>query len=216
MVVRAFMSSKYTLDGTPENQKCDHLIHAIPYGSNSDTAPFSFDQDQEDVLSQLVYEPYWTTFVKMSELEFGERYYPVLFPSSAGLTYQEFEGVGEPIGLFKQLQVSPYVSVYSWHKPPLPEGFSNADINALTDQYLGWLNLNEDEDGNPIPLEIEANFEWSAYFPHVITEAIDNGWFQDLENLQGYRKTYFTGGYRTMDTIESVVRSAEDIIDRFF
>ena len=86
----------------------------------------------------------------------------------------------------------------------------------MTSEYLDSLNLNKDEDGNPIPIEIAATFEWDHYFPHVNTEAIDNGWFQDLEDLQGYRRTYFTGGYRTMELIETVIRSSYDIIDRYF
>lgn len=206
---------KYNLDGDSQTQKCDYLIHAIPYGSKSDITSFGFGQHQMDVLSQLVYEPYWTAFAKISEVEFRERYYPVLFPSATGLMYHEFEGVGEPVGIFKQFPTTSYASLYSWHKPPLPEGFSGTEVSAQIGKYLGWIGLNKDENGTNIPIEIEAVFEWT-YFPHVNTDAIDSGWFQELEDLQGYRGTYYTGGYRTMDTIESVVRSANDIVDRFF
>jgi hypothetical protein len=198
--------------GKSQTKKCDQLIHAIPYNLEED-GRFGFDQEQQAVLHDIIVEPYYTSYVKMTELKFGERYYPLIHGESN--KFGEFKGVGEPISGFKQDNLTRYTNVYSWHRNPKPADFSTAQVKGLVNQYLEFLCLDRDEAGECTPLEVEAIFPW-RYFAHVNSSSIQAGWFTRLEDLQGQRNTYFTGSARSFEIIEMVVRSAYDIVDRFF
>jgi hypothetical protein len=198
--------------GKSQTKKCDQLIHAIPYNLEED-GRFGFDQEQQAVLHDIIVEPFYTSYVKMTELKFGERYYPLIHGESN--SFGEFKGVGEPISGFKQDNLTRYTNVYSWHRNPKPADFSTAQVKGLVNQYLEFLCLDRDEAGECTPLEVEAIFPW-RYFAHVNSSSIQAGWFTRLEDLQGQRNTYFTGSARSFEIIEMVVRSAYDIVDRFF
>ena len=52
-------------------------------------------------------------------------------------------------------------------------------------------------------------------FPRFTMDSVANGVFESLENLQGYRKTYWTSSVRYFESMEHVVASAYDIVDRY-
>lgn len=54
------------------------------------------------------------------------------------------------------------------------------------------------------------------YFAHFTVDTLTATAFSQLEALQGRRGTYYTSSLRSFETQEAVVRSARDIVDRYF
>jgi hypothetical protein len=57
--------------------------------------------------------------------------------------------------------------------------------------------------------------DW-AYFPHVPDAALADGYYDELEALQGQRSTYLTGGLPAFETVEHVVEYSHGLVERFF
>ena len=55
-----------------------------------------------------------------------------------------------------------------------------------------------------------------AYFPHVPDAALANGYYDELEALQGQRSTYLAGGLPAFETVEHVVEYSHALVDRYF
>ena len=54
------------------------------------------------------------------------------------------------------------------------------------------------------------------YFPHVKSETLSSGFFDDVEALQGDQNTYYLGEALSFSDVEHVVEFSFDIIDRYF
>lgn len=54
------------------------------------------------------------------------------------------------------------------------------------------------------------------YFPHVGSDAMAGGFYDDLENLQGSNHTYYAGEIMTFATIEHCARYSRHLVERFF
>ena len=59
-------------------------------------------------------------------------------------------------------------------------------------------------------------FVKTDYFPHFDVEQLKNGWYTKYNALQGKQKTYYTSGLNGFETVEFVIRSANDLVDSFF
>ncbi|KXS17675.1 hypothetical protein M427DRAFT_243628 [Gonapodya prolifera JEL478] len=63
--------------------------------------------------------------------------------------------------------------------------------------------------------DVEDVVAWD-YFPHVDSQAIKGGWFNQFESLQGHRRTYYTSSVRFFENVEASFQSAFDLVDRYF
>lgn len=63
--------------------------------------------------------------------------------------------------------------------------------------------------------KIEVIKHWK-YFPHVSSEAMRAGYFDQLENLQGQRNTYYAGEVMNFSTVGLTAEYAERLVKRFF
>jgi hypothetical protein len=54
------------------------------------------------------------------------------------------------------------------------------------------------------------------YFPHVDSDAMAGGFYEDLEALQGSNHTYYAGEVMTFATIEHCARYSRRLVERFF
>ena len=62
---------------------------------------------------------------------------------------------------------------------------------------------------------VETQKQW-AYFPHVSAEALRQGYYDELEDLQGSQNTYYTGGLLAFEVVENVVAYSHALVQRFF
>lgn len=63
--------------------------------------------------------------------------------------------------------------------------------------------------------------EWSTYdrwpyFQHVTAENMKEGFYDKLENLQGYRNTYYSGGLMNFELVEQIIAYNRHLIGKYF
>jgi hypothetical protein len=63
--------------------------------------------------------------------------------------------------------------------------------------------------------KVETQIKW-PYFPHVSAEALRQGYYDELEDLQGTQNTYYTGGLLAFEVVENVVAYSHALVQRFF
>ncbi|MGB5490732.1 MAG: hypothetical protein WBM76_07905, partial [Woeseiaceae bacterium] len=57
--------------------------------------------------------------------------------------------------------------------------------------------------------------DW-AYFPHVPVEAVDNGFYTELDGLQGTNKTFYCGGLLAFELVETIAEHADSLVQTHF
>ncbi|MCB9674083.1 MAG: FAD-dependent oxidoreductase [Alphaproteobacteria bacterium] len=63
--------------------------------------------------------------------------------------------------------------------------------------------------------EFLVTHHW-RYFPHVATDAMQAGFYDDLDELQGRWRTFYTGELLSFPLVELVARNSQTLVDRFF
>nr|WP_298135994.1 FAD-dependent oxidoreductase [uncultured Pseudomonas sp.] len=63
--------------------------------------------------------------------------------------------------------------------------------------------------------ELKLRQEWD-YFPRVSSAALQNGFFQQVEALQGIAKVFYVGSSLSFETVEHSARYAEALVTRYF
>ncbi|MEH2195503.1 MAG: FAD-dependent oxidoreductase [Nostoc sp.] len=54
------------------------------------------------------------------------------------------------------------------------------------------------------------------YFPHVTSEAMQAGFYDRLEAMQGQRKTFYVGGLLNFELVETIVEYAKSLVEKNF
>jgi len=60
------------------------------------------------------------------------------------------------------------------------------------------------------------HYEQWPYFGHVSAAEMAKGFFRDLDQMQGYRNTYWVGGATNFELVEVIVRSAKALVEKHF
>jgi len=99
------------------------------------------------------------------------------------------------------------------------------DSNLLVFYMLGKGGLGADEmadrvardlaSGGAVVRKVHRSDRWH-YFPHVATEDIVGGFYRDFEDLQGTRRTWYTGELLAFPTVEHVVGYSQRLVDDHF
>jgi hypothetical protein len=61
----------------------------------------------------------------------------------------------------------------------------------------------------------ESYMQW-PYFSHVEVDQMRDGWFADLERLQGRSRTFWVGGAASFEAVEPIVRYSKHLVERHF
>jgi len=70
-------------------------------------------------------------------------------------------------------------------------------------------------DYDPDMYDIAVYNKWS-YFPHVKPEAMQNGFYNKVDGLQGDQKLFYTGGAFNFELVENSMKNAADLVDKHF
>jgi hypothetical protein len=54
------------------------------------------------------------------------------------------------------------------------------------------------------------------YFPHITSRAMGEGWFDQVESMQGEQATYYTGAQLDLDIVEGAVSFSKALVRRHF
>lgn len=57
--------------------------------------------------------------------------------------------------------------------------------------------------------------EW-PYFPHVDSQAMQDGFYDRLEAMQGQHKTFYVGGLMNFELVETIVEYSKALVKRYF
>lgn len=116
---------------------------------------------------------------------------------------QQFEGV-------------PLVTFYT----PLPARLASAaptrdedgddDVLEGVRALAGQLGLSLKDPDEPFSTD-----QW-PYFPHVGVEDFEDGWYDELEGLQGTRSTFYNGGVMCFELIEPIVEYSQALVRAHF
>lgn len=68
----------------------------------------------------------------------------------------------------------------------------------------------------PVDLKTCRHMQHWHYFPHVTQQALQTGYYNRFEALQGTRRTYYTGSFMTFETVEHVVNYSWHLVGRHF
>lgn len=104
-----------------------------------------------------------------------------------------------------------------------------ANRNPATPLYLGWQLARRGADSDALQALLAADVaaqggrlehvalrqEWD-YFPHVDCAALQAGFFERLEALQGRDGVYYVGGTLNFETVEHSARHARAVMRRHF
>ncbi|BBA87837.1 MULTISPECIES: hypothetical protein [Mycobacterium] len=57
---------------------------------------------------------------------------------------------------------------------------------------------------------------WPKFFPHVSQSAIANGFYDDLESLQGQGDIFYLGGAPGFESLEHTITYSYGLVDQHF
>lgn len=173
----------------------DKLFVACPL----DTALEFLDSSEEEerLFSQIQYNDYFVTVAKLQGAPDISTYvYPYARQFTPGQPTVYYPPVQGDDGLF---------TFYAYGGPGITEEIVRANIvSALaSDELAGSV------------AEFLHTEHW-RYFPHVTSEVMRGGWYDDVERMQGKFHTYYTGEVLSFTLVELVANYSADLVRRFF
>lgn len=105
------------------------------------------------------------------------------------------------------------------------KNFDNVDYAVVFQYALPDSNRTDEDIFAKIPDDMKSygvvkgdieNFNRWEYSPAVNPTEIRNGFYEDLEALQGYRGTFYAGGLLNSETVENVMLYSKKLVDTHF
>ena len=189
-IVRAEGVAPIRVTAGGREERCDRVILALPL----DDALGVIDASAAEraLFSRIRHVRYLTTVVEgrgIKPVSYGDH----LTPDTIGhLNYVVEAHPGRPIYQLYQM---------------LPDGMGKGEALALARHDLQRI-------GGRIT-RLVAQKEW-RYFPHVPTADLLDGYYDNLENLQGQRGTYYVGGLLSFETAEHAAAYSTTLVARSF
>lgn len=185
----------------------DYLIVAVPLTFNivselfrdkySGGKPCSLTDQEKRLFSKVVTNPYCMTTYIIEELSLKRRLINVL----------PVQDIGYPYVVTQQFPGNPLVSFYSRtteNNVPDREGILEEAENLIV--KLG---------GDITKAKLHTHDRWT-YFPHVPVLAFKEGFYDELEEMQGKNKTFFVGGLMAFELIEPILNYSENLVNEYF
>lgn len=124
---------------------------------------------------------------------------------------------GQPV-YFQILQPgSGVANVWSWDRDgvdPDPE-----KVRGRLVETLGKFNKDPSEEGaESSPVTEEDIIGWSGvvdYFPHLDSVALEAGWYDRFNEMQGRSRTYYASGLNGFEIVEFPLRAGKDIAESY-
>ena len=179
--------------GQKTEAEYDAIIIACPPDRLMDV--MDYDDKESALFSQFKYSPYVVNLFTIDGM-----------PNEVIGAINE-EHPGDPKEIMRPWAQADGAVAYSVQR----EGLSDEDI--IKQAKDGITSLYED-----YPVEVKEHIhtqKWD-YFPHVGSEAIEQGFYFKLEALQGHNSTYYTGSYLSFETVELAVSYSKALVKKCF
>ncbi len=175
----------------------DYLIVATPLDSVNLLGLFEdWSETEKALFSKIFYDPYTVTTYRSKQLE---------KLSAVNFTLPEPQ-FGEPYVVTKQFADNDLVSFYTRSK------YSQA---VPKEQILKNNEVYAQKMGGKLEGEYYTYDEW-AYFPHVSSQNLAEGFYEQFEQLQGKRNTFYTGGLLAFELVENIINYSKNLVETHF
>jgi len=200
----------------------DYLILACPLGVTSDFLDLSeeecklfglqrrqgpVDPSHPPESTKIITSSYCMTTFHVEGLNIGNNI------SGAGPLAAAIPMVDKarPWGVAKQFDDIDFIEFYTRVHNQMDEVEAKQEVIANIRQVVQQM-------GGKI---VDENKAWHTYtrwpyFQHVLEETMLDGFYTDLEKLQGQRRTYYVGGVTNFELIEPIVQYAKHQVARHF
>ena len=176
----------------------DKLIVAIPPDHLIGKTDLS--ENEKSLFSKIRYYDYGVT----------------LFEPQQPLTYKAFlnEQICEhaPVMLVQNWPASPVVTSYAYGDL---EEHAHGEINTDGKAVTSALDNRVQELFGTNVKKIHAQKHWE-YFPHISSQDIKDGWFDQMEAMQGAKNTYYVGSALSFELVETVVAYSKELVNKHF
>lgn len=159
------------------------LISIPPLLDNMDS--FDLDEKEELLFSQWEYSSYYTMLVNQTGLPSGYRF---MNGNSSSATYN----IPELPAPYQVTETSIPGLWYVWYGSPYPltQGEVEVDVRAVIMRLQEAIVTNSSSCSSPEFVEFRSHTPFKL---GVSVKSLENGFYKELNSLQGYRNTWYTG-----------------------
>ncbi|MBL7849483.1 MAG: FAD-dependent oxidoreductase [Cyclobacteriaceae bacterium] len=177
--------------------ECDYLIIATPLHYQA-IARFLKDMtpDEEALLRKVSFDPFMVTTYMIPG---SERFFAATFMVPEPALYQ-------PFVVTRQFEDNDLVSVYTRTK--YGEAVDKQGILANNKQFF--------REACGIELGEYYTYSEFPYFPHVDSNTMKEGFYDQFEGLQGTNRTFYAGGLMNFELVETIVNYSKSLIESNF
>jgi predicted NAD/FAD-dependent oxidoreductase len=175
-----------------QQYKADVLILTCPL---DDTIHFmDVSETEVNLFSKIKYTDYRTIVCRL-----------INFPNQTGFIPAHFEKSqkGHPVFWYKRY---PDTDIYTF--------YVLSDFTVSDEIILKNLQTTITKLGGELK-RIEQIIKWK-YFPHVDETEMRDGFYNQMENIQGEKNTYYSGEIMNFSTVELSSAYSKNLIERFF
>lgn len=175
---------------------CDELFITTPQQTEL-LSYLDLRDDEKAVFDQVIVHHLFTTVCDVEE--FSYNLYPIIVNDGK----LQLPGNGYPFMMAKFWENSNISNFYSFSDQPINIADVQSNVAEVINQTGRKLN------------DMKETIAWN-YFAHVNSESMANGFYDDLDALQGRRQTYYSGGLCNFEFVESVLEYSKYLVDTFF
>lgn len=187
------------VEGQSQPYVFDHVIVACGLTKNIVELVPDLDPQQAGLFGKIHTNPYSTTVCRVSGLP------------RVALGNVPLAPFGHTYCCIKNWDTGAGAAFYVMN----PDGLSDEE---LFDNIRSDMALLKTLDGKPVNVEVKEiiHHENWQYFPHVPSDELAAGFYDQFESMQGDKATYYSGGLLGFETVGNTVRYSESLIQRFF
>jgi hypothetical protein len=194
-----------------KKQECSSVIFAFPPSISSlERAGIDLTEQEYNTFQNVTTHQYYSSVVEL-EMPYG-----VSYVANATNPAVPPPNEGEPVAVLHLDQQSNLSVAWSWG----PYEYQTEEVaRSLLIESLSEINKDpRNATEQPTPLcdsDVKEFRKWD-YFPHFGPDALRSGAYSQLNQLQGYKKTYWASGLSGMEIVEWAIRGGQDVVDTYF
>jgi predicted NAD/FAD-binding protein len=180
-----------------ERDTFDCLVIACPQRLEVLEPMVELTPEERRLFGQVIYNPFYVTTYDAPGTE-----------AIAAVTFAlPLPETGQPFVVTRQFPHNDFVSVYT--RGDRGNTIGRHEVWAANESFLARIM-----DRAPTRQSRTCD-EW-AYFPHVPVDALDAGFYRDLEALQGANRTYYCGGLLAFELVETIAEYSHHLVQTHF
>ncbi len=178
-----------------EDLEYDYLVLCCPLQPEVTSAFLTLTDDETRLFQKIRLFPFFITTWRMEQ-------HKKIHTRLVNTVPIPERSTGAPTIITQQFEDNPLVTFYS----PVtdPDRRFDPQIKQGIDALASAVGIE-------LPAEPETwnNF---PYFPHVTVQDIADGWYRDLEAMQGANRTFYNGGVMAFELIEPIVEYSDELV----